>query len=169
MLENVESREDDYSYYKYTRNIYVWIHPGQFVRGQMSLELTQGDEFDELLEELFEGDLEYVVGWLLEREEGERMKLLKKGPLWTKDDEYESKFESYDWSESQEHIHHPQINLALDTLPGARVVIISASVLDPKTDHCVSISVQVSDIPEGLTEREAIQWAFEELSCQEIA
>jgi len=110
-----------------------------------------------------------VVGWLLEREEGERMKLLKKGPLWTKNDEYESKFGSIAWSEPQKHIHQPQINLAPEALLAERVVIVSASVLDPKTDHCVSISVQVSDIPEGLTEREAIQWAFEELSCQEIA
>lgn len=107
----------------------------------MTLELTEGEEFDDLLEELFEGDLEYLIGWSIEVERGarERMRLLKKGPVWTQDDEYNQ-----------------------------RVVIVSASVLDPATDHSISISVQVTDIPKDLTGKDAITYALMEIVRQEI-
>ena len=114
----------------------------------MTLELTEGEEFDDLLEGLFEGDLEYLIGWSIEVERGgERMRLLKKGPVWGVADEYV----------------HEDKPLDVD-----RVVIVSASVLDPKTDHVVSISVQVSDLPRGLTGKQAITHALREIAIRDL-
>src|ERR1035437_8237137 len=126
----------------------------------MTLELTKGEEFDNLLEGLFEGDLGYLIGWLIEVGEGERMRLLKKGPVWTRDDEYKPVWDQL--------LDRTPIPIALDTLPAGRVVIVAASVLDPKTDHCVSISVQVSDIPKGLTGKQAITHALREIAIRDL-
>lgn len=132
----------------------------------MPLELASGEEFEDLLDSLYWGDLEYITGWIIESDEGEGMGFLRKGPLWTKEDEVPAPVWTGPIKFDQE-CGKLDISVKLPE-PAERVVIISASVLDPQTDHCISISVQVSNIPTGLTGKEALTYALREVALQEI-